>query len=356
MAVRAVDDGTRPGSSSDAPMMDLTSSSDAASSSISGFLSSRSFIMSFLLSPCIEAFRYTLQPIAPFTWFGLGISTLDVLATLRLCLLLRQIREQLYLKHVLTKGVDAVEAKSFVKSLTTTLTVVYGGEAVVSPLLGLPPSFMTSGVGPGLYAVFQALIDALPVHLVPDITAELEVPLSIFDGFSRAYLLCDLIPPAITTHTSPVISESPWTLLVSSLEFAYNQSAVYQVTANAGFFFTNTFSLLAPTPLAFTTPPELQSYGWTSADLWCAPVITGLFALLTHAQPFWADAHGLIVTLLGGATSAKGVEALDQETARAVCALLLSGLFFGRTVKNFGLWKPFDNVHTRLEKPKAKTQ
>ncbi|KAG6843190.1 hypothetical protein H0H87_007077, partial [Tephrocybe sp. NHM501043] len=265
--------------------------------------------MSFLLSPCIEVFRYTLQPIAPFTWFGLGISTLDVIATVRLCLILRQLKEQLYLKHVSTKGVDAVEAKSFVKSLTTTLTVVFGGEAIVY---------------------------ALPV--VPDITAELEVPLSIVDGFSRAYLLCNLIPPAITTHVSSTISNSPWTLLVSTL-----------VIANGGFFFVNTFSLLAPTPLALTTPPELQAYGWTTADLWCAPLFTGLYALLTHAQPFWADVHGLIVELLGGATSAKSVEALDPETARAVCALLLSGLFLGRTVKNFGLWKPFDNAHTQLE-------
>ncbi|KAF5386690.1 hypothetical protein D9615_001971 [Tricholomella constricta] len=294
---------------------------------------SSSSIMSFLLSPFVEVFRYTLQPIAPFTWFGLGISTLDIVATVRLCLILRQIRESLYIKHVSTKGVTGVEQKSFVKSLTATLTVVYGGEAVIAPLLGFPPSFMASGVGPGLYAAIQALIDALPA--VPDITAELELPLSIVDGFTRAYLLCNLIPPAVTTHASPSIATSPWTLLVSSL-----------VIANAGFFFVNMFSLLAPTPFALTTPPELQSYGWTTADLWCAPVTTGLYALLTHAQPFWADIHSLLVELLGGTPGAKGVAALDPETARAVCAVVLSGLFLGRTMKNFGLWKPFDNAHT----------
>jgi hypothetical protein len=84
----------------------------------------------FLVSPFIEVFRYSLQPIAPFTWFGLGITTLDVVATIRLCLILRQIREQLYKQHVSTNGLKGVEEKSFVKSLTTTLTVVYGGEAV----------------------------------------------------------------------------------------------------------------------------------------------------------------------------------------------------------------------------------
>lgn len=87
--------------------------------------------MALLLSPFIEAFRYTLQPIAPFTWFGLGVSTLDLVATVRLCLILRQIREQLYLKHVSVKGVTGVEQHSFAKSLTATLTVVYGGEALV---------------------------------------------------------------------------------------------------------------------------------------------------------------------------------------------------------------------------------
>lgn len=83
-----------------------------------------------VLSPLIEIYRYSLQPIAPFTWFGLGINTLDVVATLRLCLILRQIREQLYAQHISTKGTVAVEPKSFVKSVAATLLVVYGGEAV----------------------------------------------------------------------------------------------------------------------------------------------------------------------------------------------------------------------------------
>ncbi|KAG5634534.1 hypothetical protein H0H81_001633 [Sphagnurus paluster] len=295
-----------------------------------------------LVLPIIEVFRYTLQPIAPFTWFGLGISTLDLVATVRLCLILRQIREQLYLKHVSVKGVAGVEQKSFIKSLTATLTVVYGGEAVVGTLLGFAPSFMVSGVVPALYASVQALIDVLPV--VPDITAQLELPLSVVDGFTRAYLLCNLIPPTVVTHTSPAIATSPWTLLVASL-----------LTANTGFFFVNMFSLLAPTPYTVTTPPELQSYGWMTADLWCAPVITGLYALLTHAQPFWADMHSLLVVLMGGASSAKAVQPVDPETARAVCALLLAGLFTGRTVKNFGVWTPFNNIHNKVEAVREST-
>jgi len=293
----------------------------------------------YLVAPIVDIFRYSLLPIAPFSWFGYGISTLDVVACLRLCFVLRQLREQLYRQHVFTKGKSGVEEKSFIMSLTTTLTVVYGGEAVIAPLLGIPPSFLVSGAIPGLYAAGQAFVDALPQ--VPELAAWHELPLSIVDGITRAYLLCDLIPPAVVQHSSPAIANSPWTLLVVSL-----------ATANAGFFFTNTFSLLSPTSLTVKTPPELQSYGWTTTDLWCAPAITGLYALLTHAQPFWVDVHAALAGILGHASVTKGIEPADPEVARAVCALLLAGLFTGRTMMNFGLWDPFKKFSVE----KVKTQ
>lgn len=99
-------------------------------------------------------------------------------------------------------------------------------------------------------------------------------------------------------------------------------------------------SFLHPTPLALQTPPELQPYGWTTTDLWCAPLITGLYALLTHAQPFWAEAHVFIINLMGGSVDfgrghEKEVAPVDPEVARAVCAAVLSILFAARTVKNF---------------------
>ncbi|KAF9009500.1 hypothetical protein BDQ17DRAFT_1397792 [Cyathus striatus] len=295
--------------------------------------------------PLVEIFRYTLQPIAPFTWLGLPISTLDVVATFRLCLLLRQIRDQVLAQHISTKGTKGLEEKSFVKSAATTLLVVYGGEAVTAPLLGVPPSFMLSGTVPALYTAVQALVDYLPA--VPALSADIELPLAIVDGFTRAYLLCNLIPPAVTANTSPLIASSPWTLLVTSL-----------LTANAGFFFVNFFSFLNPGSLSVQTPPELQAYGWTTADIWCAPAITGLYALLTHAQPFWTDVHSILVELLSGSMAEKGapVEAVDAETARAICALVLSALFTGRTVKNFGLWKKDYSQANGHKSAKEKTQ
>ena len=74
---------------------------------------------------------------------------------------------------------------------------------------------MLSGVYPCLYAAAQAVVDALPTVPIP--SAEIELPLSLIDGFSRAYLLCNLIPPPVTTNTSTLISSSPWTLLITSL-------------------------------------------------------------------------------------------------------------------------------------------
>lgn len=185
------------------------------------------------LYPLIQVFRYILEPIAPFTWFGLTINTLDVVAAFRLCLALRQLRESIYAQHLSSKA-GPVEEKSFIKNLSTTLLVVYGGEAAacmimfsihnllnrlvdvaLATFIGVPPSFMVSGVYPSLYAAVQVVVDALPA--IPTPSAEIELPLSLIDGFTRAYLLCNLIPPPVTTNTSTLISSSPWTLLITSL-------------------------------------------------------------------------------------------------------------------------------------------
>jgi hypothetical protein len=98
------------------------------------------------------------------------------------------------------------------------------------------------------------------------------------------------------------------------------------------------FSFLEPTPLTLTTPAAIKPYGWTATDLWCAPFITGLYALLTHAQPFWAELHSVISTVLGNTGDKVGP--MDPEAARALCALILAGMFSTRTAKNYGLvWK-----------------
>jgi hypothetical protein len=101
-------------------------------------------------------------------------------------------------------------------------------------------------------------------------------------------------------------------------------------------------SFLQPGPLTLTTPAEMLPYGWTTTDLWCAPLVTGLYALLTHAQPFWAEAHGALASFLNFSPAdlspekSPGVQPLDAETARAACAAVLGVLFVTRAVKNYG--------------------
>ena len=113
--------------------------------------------MSLLLAPIVEVYRLILQPVAPFTWFGLQLSTLDVAAAFRLCVALRQIREKLWSDHVLkqktvradekgtaTATISEIEPRSFVRDAAAALVVVYGGEAVMGELY---PSVGLGGYG-----------------------------------------------------------------------------------------------------------------------------------------------------------------------------------------------------------------
>jgi hypothetical protein len=76
-----------------------------------------------------KVYSFLLIPIPLFTWFGATVSTLDILAILRLCLIMRQIREEERAKHGTSKA-DVPEAGSFFKHAFATLMVVYGGEAL----------------------------------------------------------------------------------------------------------------------------------------------------------------------------------------------------------------------------------
>ncbi|TDL13363.1 hypothetical protein BD410DRAFT_779251 [Rickenella mellea] len=278
-----------------------------------------------------STFRSLLTPIAPFTWYDIPISTLDVLAALRLCVVLRQLREVAQAEHRASRSspTDEEEEKSFVKDATTALVVVYGGEAVVLPWLGTSPSFLFSPVVPGLYTFLTYVVESLPS--IPPMSLRTELPLSILDGFSRSYLLCDLIPPVVTTLKTRDLADSPWTMIISAL-----------FIPNTGFLLVSLFSMLHPSGYALATPPELRTRGWTTMDLWVAPLVTGLYALTTHTQPAWGAVHEGVYTLVRGTAvggdgeGEKGVQAVERETARAACALLLMGLFITRTMKNFG--------------------
>lgn len=80
----------------------------------------------------------SLKPIAPFTWFGLNISTLDLAGTVRLVLIMRQLREMqaaaVAKDPKSASGPVRWDETSTVKDLFATLTVVFGGEWVACKL------------------------------------------------------------------------------------------------------------------------------------------------------------------------------------------------------------------------------
>jgi hypothetical protein len=93
-------------------------------------------------------------------------------------------------------------------------------------------------------------------------------------------------------------------------------------------------------------------------DLWVAPLITGLYALLTQAQSVWIPYHHHVVHKIGHSTMFGAIEyanittETDEETwvdvipsikpmghtdARSICALILAALFLYRAIVNFGI-------------------
>jgi len=119
--------------------------------------------------------------------------------------------------------------------------------------------------------------------------------------------------------------------------------------ANGGPFLSNLFSLVRPTPIEVATPPELLPYGWTATDFWSPMLVTGLYATLTHAQPFFTYFHTLFFAFfwpfglarLSEASTKSGsstnmVTPIDHETARAVCAIVLCALNINRAMRAHG--------------------
>jgi hypothetical protein len=66
-----------------------------------------------------------------------------------------------------------------------------------------------------MFVGIHALVEVFPS--VPALSLRSELPLAILDGFTRALLLCSLVPQVIVSSASPVINSSPWSLLLTSL-------------------------------------------------------------------------------------------------------------------------------------------
>ena len=86
------------------------------------------------LEPFVSLYRYALTPLAPFSWFGFKIGSLDLFAAVRRCYVLRHLRENLRDEHAKRRATDSglapPENRSFARDALTVLTIVYGGEAI----------------------------------------------------------------------------------------------------------------------------------------------------------------------------------------------------------------------------------
>ncbi|KZV70606.1 hypothetical protein PENSPDRAFT_651334 [Peniophora sp. CONT] len=304
-------------------------------------------MLSALIEPVLNLYDYLLEPLDIFAMLGANISLLDIGGALRLALVLRQIRGIMARQHI-ARGLPQ-ESRGRVRDITATLTMVYGGEVVVSTFLGLQPSFVLSGTVPALFVGAHYAVEALPSSIIPSMGLFTELPASVLDAFTRAMLVCNIVTSTVTQHASPAVSTSPWTLLLTSFIFA-----------NGGPFFTGALSLLSPGPMTLTTPQELLPAGWQATDLWIAPLCTAIFATLTHAQPFYTSLHVMLARFLAPAGLAHvafdgpqaKLLAVDDDTARAVCVVVLATAFVTRTIKTYGASAPSPTGPPNSEKAK----
>ncbi|KAI0303528.1 hypothetical protein B0F90DRAFT_1809723 [Multifurca ochricompacta] len=269
--------------------------------------------MPSLLSPVISFYDYALRPVPALAWLG---------APAARSWSQNKGQGKSSGKSGRAAANELPEPRSRVRDYFATLVMVHGGEAIAAPWLGLRPSFFMSSTYPAFFGA-HTLVDILPT--VPSPSIFTEIPLTIL----HALFL-------VTGHASPAVATSSYTLLLTAF-----------IIPNGGPFLANLFSLLRPTPIEVTTPPELLPSGWTATDLWAAPLVTGLYATLTHGQPFFTHIHTLFFAFfsplglahLSEATKGDGsfgqdVAPLDVKTARAACAIVLSVLYVNRAIQS----------------------
>ncbi|CUA77266.1 hypothetical protein RSOLAG22IIIB_12652 [Rhizoctonia solani] len=260
----------------------------------------------------------------PFEIWGVSLPLMDLIGAFRLSIVLRQIKK--------LKGGGLSNTDTHVSPWITAL-VLFGGEAIMCSQLSLTPGFLTYPNVTLLFMGAQFLVNEIMLE-PPPFRFSVELPLAVFDAFGRALLLCDFAPGLISKHPDPAVANSPLALLIT-----------VEVLTNGGFFFVNLLNMLDPRGWRIDrTPPEALPWGWTAVDLWTAPVVTALWASLTHwrssqNQPFWASIHS---NYLGLGSSGKsdeksaGLEAWAHSDARALCIVILVVLFVCRTWWNMG--------------------
>ncbi|QRV82107.1 hypothetical protein RhiJN_10122 [Ceratobasidium sp. AG-Ba] len=273
--------------------------------------------------------------------WGIPFGLMDMAGAVRLSVVLRQIKK--------IKGAGPQPFDTQVSPWTNAL-ILFGGEAVMCSLLSLTPGFLLSPNITLLFMGMQFLVNEV-IGDPPPFLFSVELPISVFDAFGRALLLCDFAPSLVARHPDPAVANSPLALLITS-----------EVLTNGGFFFVNLLNMLDPRGWRVDrTPPEVLPWGWTTIDLWSAPVVTALWATLTHwraeqNQPFWTDLHATYAVISGSQGTEEKVaapQAWSHSDARAACILVLSGLFVARTWWNMGPLPKFPSKPQPISTPSS---
>ncbi|KAG8695841.1 hypothetical protein FRC08_007529 [Ceratobasidium sp. 394] len=264
--------------------------------------------------------------------WGIPFPLVDLAGAVRLSIVLRQIKK--------LKG-NGLEPSDTRVSPWTSALILFGGEAIMCSLLSLTPGFLISPNVTLLFMGMQFLVNEA-IGDPPPFRFYIELPVALFDAFGRSLLLCDFAPLLLARHPDPAVANSPLALLITS-----------EVLTNGGFFFVNLLNMLDPRGWRLDrTPPEALPWGWTAVDLWSAPVVTALWATLTHLgsernQPFWMDLHTSYAIITGSTdTVEKAIipQAWSHSDARALCIVVLCILFVARTWWNMG---PLPNFQTK---------
>ncbi|CAE6416914.1 unnamed protein product [Rhizoctonia solani] len=258
----------------------------------------------------------------PFEIWGVSFPLMDLIGAFRLSIVLRQIKK--------LKGGESSDTQV---SPWITALILFGGEAIMCSQLSLTPGFL---IYPNITLLFmgaQLLVNEIMLE-PPPFRFPVELVLAVFDAFGRALLLCDFAPALVAKHPDPVVANSPLALLITS-----------EVLTNGGFFFVNLLNMLDPRGWRVDrTPPEALPWGWTAVDLWTAPLVTALWASLTHwrssqNQPFWANMHSNYLNARSSGKSDEkpaALEAWAHSDARSLCIIILVTLFVCRTWWNMG--------------------
>ena len=81
-----------------------------------------------------------------------------------------------------------------------------------------------------MYALIQTGIEWIPS--IPDLSLQLELPLSFLDALSRTLLLVHVVPAMVLDSPYPQIAGSPWALLVTSLVFSFQKCSFTLLTGD----------------------------------------------------------------------------------------------------------------------------